>query len=106
MIDGEKHEIRHNKYILIETAQWLIRQGHLDPSDTPIFLTEPTKYLIDREPRHPTPDRKGKYDVLYPKQISNGLWMHTNFSIEDSIDHAKLLLRKYGFPDSILDFVE
>ena len=104
-IDKEKRTIIFNKDILLETAEWLIRRGHLKPQDIPIPLSK-RQYLIAREPKHPTPDRHGKYDFRGPKRLSNGLWMHTNFDTQNYIRYARFLLKKYGYPESILQYGE
>lgn len=110
---GEKYEwvqigetrksIANNKEILTETAEWLIRKGYLKPKDAPISKSK-NKYLIAEEPKHPSPDRRGNYGFRGAKKLSNGLWMHTNFSTEDYIRWSRFLLERFGVSPNDLKF--
>ncbi len=104
-IGQERHTISRNKEILTQTAEWLIRQGFLRPDNAPIWASK-RKYLVAKEPKHPTPDNKGKYDFRGKKQLSNGLWMHTNLSTDNCIRYAKMLLNHFGVSDDLLRYGE
>lgn len=90
-INGESFEI-HNSYdIIVNTAEWLIRNGKLNSSHIPLRIGRAKAYLINREPKHS--DEK---DFRARKQLSNGLWINTHNSEPGHINSAKLLLEKFG----------
>ncbi len=90
-IKGEIFEI-HNSYdIIVNTAEWLIRNGKLNSSHTPLTIGHARNYLINTEKKH----RNGE-DFRQSKQLSNGLWVMTNNSDDGHIYSAKRLLEKCG----------
>jgi hypothetical protein len=96
-LKGEVFELRNSFEILVNTANWLIRNGRLKPSDCPVGTGGTKRYLINKEPKH-------KYggDFRAPKRLSNGLWIETHYSTARCINYAKRLLEKFGFSSDIL----
>ncbi|MEO0273357.1 MAG: type I restriction enzyme HsdR N-terminal domain-containing protein [candidate division WOR-3 bacterium] len=99
MLKDKVFEIRYNKEILVNTANWLIEIGKLKPTDYPVQVGEMNKrYLINKEPKHPT--GRGFDDT---NKLSNGLWMETCLSTNTTIRYARLLLEKFGVsPDTLI----
>lgn len=87
----------HNSYeILVNTANWLIKNGKLKLSDCPVAIGRSKRYIINKEPKH-------KYgDFRAPKKLSNGLWIETHYSTAYCINYAKRLLEKFGVSPDIL----
>ena len=83
--------------ILVETANWLIRQGKL--TKCPIKIKRGKNYIINKEPKH----RDGR-DFYAPKKLEKGFWMYTNYNKENCIKYAKKLLQKYGFSSDFLRY--
>ncbi len=96
-LKGEIVELRNSYEILINTANWLIKNGQLKSSDCPIGIGGGKRNLINKEPIH-------KYGDSFraPKKLSNGLWIETHYSTPSSINYAKRLLEKFGVPSDIL----
>ncbi len=96
-LKGEVFELRNSFEILVNTANWLIKNGKLRPSDCPVGIVRGKRYLINKEPKH-------KYggDFRAPKRLSNGLWIETHYSTAGCINYAKRLLEKFGFSPDIL----
>jgi hypothetical protein len=86
-------ELRYYNEILVNTANWLIENGKIKPSDCPIKVVRGKSYLINTQPKH----EDGR-DFRASKKLSNGLWIEVNYSAADCIKHAKRLLKKFGVP--------
>jgi hypothetical protein len=96
-LKGEVFELRNSFEILVNTTNWLIKNGKLRPSDCPVGIGRGKRNLINKEPKH-------KYggDFRAPKKLSNGLWIETHYSTAGCINYAKRLLEKFGFSSDIL----
>jgi DNA-directed RNA polymerase delta subunit len=90
-LKGEPFDIRNSYDIIVNTANWLIKNGKLKPSDCPLTIGRGKNYLINREPKH-----RDESDFLAPKKLSNGLWIMANNSDAGHIKYAKRLLEKCG----------
>ncbi len=91
-INGESIEIPHAYDILVKTADWLIKNGKLKHSDSPLTIgSDNNDYLINKEPQN----RDGS-EFRASKQLINGLWIMTNKSRPQHIDAARRLLEKFG----------
>ena len=90
-------DIRFLYEILINTANYLIKEGKLRPSDCPITIRAHKRNLVNREPKHTDGS-----SFRGPKKLSNGLWIETHYSAENAIDRADGLLEKFGYPDGTL----
>ncbi|MEM0098469.1 MAG: type I restriction enzyme HsdR N-terminal domain-containing protein [Thermoplasmatales archaeon] len=96
-LKGEVFELRNSFEILVNTANWLIKNGKLKSSDCPVEVVRGKRYLINRVAKHKNGD-----NFRAPKQLSNGLWIETHYSTEDCINYAKKLLEKFGVSSDIL----
>jgi len=96
-LKGEVFELRNSFEILVNTANWLIKNGKLRSSDSPVGIGRGKRNLINKEPKH-------KYggDFRAPKKLSNGLWIETHYSTASCINYAKRLLEKFGVSSDIL----
>lgn len=90
-LKGEFFEFRNSFEILVNTANWLIKNGKLRPSDCPVGIGRSKRNLINKEPKHKYGD-----DFRAPKKLSNGLWIETHYSTAGCINNAKRLLEKFG----------
>lgn len=96
-IGREVFEIRKSYEVLVNTANWLIKQGKLKPTDCPVG-TGYRRNLVNRDPKH-------KYGEIFraPKKLSNGLWIEVHYSTASCINNARRLLEKYGYSGSLLE---
>jgi predicted type IV restriction endonuclease len=93
IIKGEKiKEITKANQILIETANWLIREGKLQRSNCQISVTKGIRYLINSEPVH-----KNKTQFLNEHTLSNGLFIETNSDRQNTLEYAKRLFEHFGY---------
>jgi hypothetical protein len=98
-LKGEVFELHNSFEILVNTANWLIKNGRLKPSDCPVGIGRGKRNLINKEPKH-----KYGSDFRAPKKLSNGWWIETHYSTAGCINYAKRLLEKFGVPSDILMF--
>ena len=96
-LKGEVFELRNSYEILVNTANWLIKNSKLKPSNCPVGIGRGKRNLINKEPKHKYGD-----DFRAPKKLSNGLWIDTNYSTAGCINSAKRLLEKFGVSSDIL----
>ncbi len=96
-LKGEVFELRNSFEILVNTANWLIKNGKLKPSDCPVGIGRGKRSLINKEPKHKYGD-----DFRAPKKLSNGLWIDTHYSTAGCINYTKRLLEKFGVSSDIL----
>ena len=96
-LKGKVFEVQNSYEILVNTANWLIKNGKLRSSDSPVGIGRGKRNLINKEPKH-------KYggDFRAPKKLSNGLWIETHYSTASCINYAKRLLEKFGVSSDIL----
>lgn len=92
----ERFELRSSLEILLNTANWLIKNGKLKPSDCPVSFGY-RRNLVNTQPKHKNGD-----DFRAPKRLSNGLWIDAHFSTVGTITRAKKLLERFGYPSSTL----
>jgi len=69
---GEVFELRNSFEILVNTANWLIKNGKLKTSDCPVIIGRGKRCLINRQAKHPDHS-----DFRSPKKLSNGLSIET-----------------------------
>jgi hypothetical protein len=96
-LKGEVFELHYSFEILVNTANWLIKNGKLKLSDCPVRIGRGKTYLINKEAKHKSGD-----DFRAPKQLSNRLWIETHNSTRGKIIWAKRLLEKFGVSPDIL----
>lgn len=96
-LKGEVFELRNSFEILVNTANWLIKNGRLKPADCPVGIGRGKRNLINKEPKH-----KYGCDFRAPKKLPSGLWIETHYSTAGCINYAKRLLEKFGVSSDIL----
>ena len=96
-LKGETFELRNSFEILVNTANWLIKNGKLKTSDCPVVIGRGKRCLINRQTKHPDHS-----DFRAPKPISHGLFIETHIGTKGAIDYTKRLLKKFGVSPDIL----
>ena len=91
LLFGEEYDIHHAYDILLNTANWLVKQGKLAKEDAPINAG-PKRYLVSTEPLHVRGNA-----FLNPRQIANGLWLEVHYSRSGCIRYARNLLKRYKY---------
>ena len=96
-IGDNSFDIRNSNDILVNTAEWLIRQGKLRKSDCPVVIG-PKRNLMNAEPKH-------RYGEAFraPRKLSNGLYIELNYSTADCINKARILLERFGYTKQLLE---
>ncbi len=96
--NGEEKPLKSWKSLLIEVAEWLIREGALTERDCPISRSKnPNSYLVHLEPK----DRSGK-GFLGPEKLSNGLHLYSHGNPKTILDFSKRLLNHLGKDPSLV----
>lgn len=95
-IRGTRFDLNHSYDIIINTAEWLIKEGKLTKADCPVRVG-PTRNLVNTEPK----DQQGKR-FASPSKLSNGLFVEKNYSTEGCITSAKSLLERFGYDQESL----
>jgi predicted type IV restriction endonuclease len=95
-IGNDDYEIRKSYEILTYTANWLIKQGKLKPTDCPIGIGY-KRNLINKEPKH-----KFGEPFRASKKLTNGLYIEVHASTAGCINNARRLLEKFGYSGSEL----
>lgn len=96
-LKGETFQLRNSFEILINTSNWLIKNGKLKTSDCPVVIGRGKRCLINRQAKHPDHS-----DFRAPKPLSNGLFIETHVGTKGAIDYAKRLLEKFRVSPDIL----
>ena len=91
-LSGERFDLRYAYEILVNTANWLIKQDRLRASDCPVAIGRGSRNLVSVDKKH----RYGK-DFFLPRKLSNGLWIETHSSSAATINYAKRMLEKFGY---------
>jgi hypothetical protein len=90
---GDKNFEINNAYeILVNTANWLIENGKIKPSDCPIRVEGSKRYLINNKPYH----ENGKKFIEGGKKLSKDLWIEANHGTGTCMHYAFYLLKKFG----------
>ena len=87
---GPAIEINSWVRVLIETTEWLCRQGRLTSRDCPIEIGK-TRNLVAAAPVH-------RHGTAFKRShsTSNGLFLEMNFSSRDCVNLSQLLLKRCG----------
>ena len=93
--NGEEQKVGSWKSVMIQVAEWLVRQGILDAADCPVFTVrgESQGYaLVNTNPVHPNgANMNGSH------QLSNGLYVAAGQGLaRESVDRANHLIRTLG----------
>lgn len=96
----DTYKVDHSYEILTKVAEWLIKKDKLRTEDCPIELTkrEGKRYLINTQPKH-----KDGGNFKQSKSLSNGLHIETKYSTIHCEDYARRLLKKYRYPEDVLE---
>jgi hypothetical protein len=95
-INGETFRIRNQYEILVQTAEWLIKEGALTNSTTPIGEGR-KRWLINSKPEH-----KDGEGFRAGKKLSNGLYIETSLPSSQTIKEAKYLLKYFGYEENLI----
>jgi len=95
-LKGEVSEFRYSFEILVNTANWLIKNGKLKLSDCPVEAGH-KRYLINKEPKHKNGD-----GFRASKSLLSELFIETSYSTAGAINYAKRLLEKFGVSSDLL----
>ena len=101
VIAGEHIPVRHANEVLIQTAEWLVKEGKLHSGVCPVIVGSGDLYLIHREPVQPNGD-----DFRGAKELSNGLFVTTNFGTRPLIGKCRDLLIQFGYSPDIVQVIE
>jgi len=83
--------LKKYKEILVQTAEWLIKNKYITEKDLPIRAGRGKRYLINVTNKH----ENGEEFINF-KRLSNGWYILTHFSSKGCINMSKYLLEKYG----------
>ncbi len=102
VLNKEHYPVKSAYEILLQTAEWLVKQNKLNREVCPILPGEKSKkrYLIHTQPIH-----KSGLPFKRPKQLSNGLYLEVNYSQPESIRLAQSLLEHYGYQPATLQLI-
>jgi len=97
-LKDEVFNLNYDFEILVNTANWLIKNGKLKPSDYPVKVGRMrTRYFINKVSKHPEGN-----DFRAPKELSNGLWIETHYGAALCKNYAKKLLEEFGISSNSL----
>jgi hypothetical protein len=97
-IGSDSYRLGYSYEILLNTAEWLIKNGKLKTGECPVSVARGNRYLINTEPKH-----RDERPFTGPKKLSNGLWIERAYGTQNLIDYAKRLLEKSGYPSDMLE---
>jgi len=96
-IGSDTYEIRYSYDILVNTAEWLIKEDKLRKENCPI-VSGHKRNLVNIQPKHRYED-----NFRAPKRLSNGLYIETHYSTTSCITNARKLLERCGYSKNILE---
>ncbi len=88
----EKKTWRDYNELLKITSKWLFENKKLQNKDLPVYVPHGKQYLINSKPIHDY----GKKFAGKPYEISQNMFLNTNFSSESCLTHAKYLMGKFA----------
>jgi len=96
--DDEKKPWRDYNDLLIITTKWLFENKRLQSKNLPVYVPHGKRYLINSRPFHnyAGPDGKPRPFDGTPYQISQDMYILTNFSSNDCKTHAEYLMKKFA----------
>lgn len=88
--------------VLIETAEWLIKQGNLTAASCPIATARSrSRYIVSETPVHRNGETfRGGAKATDGHQLSNGLFLETNSTGPACEKQARALLEHFGYTPS------
>lgn len=100
IMNGEQFPIKYSYEILVTTAEWLIKKGHINRQECPLFFSK-RRNLIHYEPIH-----QNHKKFFAPRKLSNGLYIETHASKNQLINLSKKLLGQYNYSEEILEIID
>lgn len=102
VLDGERFLVQSARDVLLRTANWLSKKGHLRREDCPIRVGKMGEHrcLINTSSIHPDGTA-----FWAPKELENGLILEAMSSRDQSIRRARYLLTNYNFPTNTLQLI-
>lgn len=97
VLDGVRIPVENYRYVLVQTAEWLIERGSLEK---PFRFKNAENDLVNFRNEH----KRHRRNSL--KELSNGFSIYTNFRPEDSIKNARKLLEFFNYDPNILRVIE
>jgi hypothetical protein len=97
MIQDDIYMCEYLWEILYYTAEWLIKNGFLNPSDCPIKFPGSKRFLINSDPYH-----ENGHDFFAPKQLSNGIYLEAHAGAESLISNSHKLLKRFNISENVL----
>jgi hypothetical protein len=94
VIGGNDRPASRAKHVLVETAEWLVGQGDIVPGSDPVTMGA-TRYIVSNTPRH-----RNDAHFASPHQLSNGLYLETNYTAAACETRARDLLERFGYAPS------
>lgn len=90
--DDEKKPWYDYNDLLKVTANWLFKTRRLQSKNLPVYVPNGKRYLINLKPIH----EYGRPFDGTPCQISEDMYLLTNFSAKDCKSHAEYLMKKFA----------
>ncbi len=97
ILGNERFNIQYYNEILVNTAEWLIKRGHIKAEDYPISFRK-IRNLISFDKVH-----KNAKEFFHPKQLSNYSYIELHYSTSQIIKLSYRLLEHYGYSSDILE---
>ena len=89
---GKEVSVKHWTDLLLQTAEWLIREGSLTKDVCPVTVGQMTKrYLIHIVPEHPDGRKSNGF-----KRLSNGLYVECQWDPRSIARRCGELVAKFG----------
>ena len=98
-INAKFFPCKYARDILINTANFLIKEGKIKESDLPIKAGK-KRYLINKTGMHP--NGKKFFDM---KKLDSGYYLESNMNTKGIITKAKGLLKKFGYSGNDLELI-
>jgi hypothetical protein len=95
-INGEVFNVTKSNQILIKTAEWLISKGKITKSTS--IPSGPDRWLINAQKIHKDGDQ-----FANPHELSNGLYLETNYSSQRIEQLAKSLMKHFGYSEDSIE---
>ncbi len=89
--NGQEAQLRYWNSVLLETAEYLIRNGLLTPNRCPVPVPKGTRYIVHHEAVHS--NKRGFTDA---RKLSNGLFCEVNTNPSQLLAYTKALLAHCG----------
>ncbi len=97
VIGGVSVHVSKVREVLIQTAEWLIKNHKLKVEDAPIE-SGPIRYIVNVKPRH-----KSGSNFFDSYKLSNGLFLEVHGSHEAVEINARTLMKHFGYEEKTLE---